>query len=94
MVDINEILHIKSEDNYCNFTFEDESSFLLRIKLGEVEELLQNKKFVRCHRQYIINQMKIKSIDINMNTIQVGARKVPYSRSKKQEIMSIGIFLR
>lgn len=93
-VNVNQICYIKSEDNYCHFTFDDASTYLLRIKLNEVENLLQHKKFIRCHRQYIVNQMKIRSIDTNMSTIEVGNEKIPYSRSKKQEIMSIGLFLK
>lgn len=93
-VNINEIVYIKSDDNYCHFFFDDETTFLLRIKIGEAEELLQHRKFIRCHRQYIVNQMKIKSLDTQMSTLEVGNEKIPYSRSKKQEIMSIGIFLR
>lgn len=93
-VNVNQICYIKSEDNYCHFTFDDTSTYLLRIKLNEVEDLLQHKKFIRCHRQYIVNQMKIRSIDTNMSTIEVGNEKIPYSRSKKQEIMSIGLFLK
>lgn len=93
-VNVNQITYIKSEDNYCHFAFEDGSTFLLRVKLSEVEDLLQHRKFIRCHRQYVVNQMKIRSIDTNMSSLEIGTEKIPFSRSKKQEIMSIGIFLR
>lgn len=93
-VNINQIIFIKSEDNYCHFTFEDGSTFLLRITLQDVEKLFHHRKFIRCHRQYIVNQMKIRSIDTTMSVLEVGSDRIPYSRSKKQEIMSIGIFLK
>jgi len=93
-VNINDLMHIKSEDNYCHFTLLDGTSYLLRIKISEVENLLSNRKFIRCHRQFIINQMKIRSINTEMNTIEVGNQNIPFSRSKKQEILSIGIFIK
>lgn len=93
-VNIDAITFIKSEDNYCNFTLEDNTSYLLRIKLTEVEDLLTEHKFIRCHRQYIVNQMKIRKVNIAMNTLEINKHLIPFSRSKKQEIMSIGIFLK
>ena len=93
-VKIGSIAFIKSDDNYCNFNLSDGSSYLLRIKIGEVEELLGDLKFIRCHRQYIVNQLKIQSVDTLNSTIRVLDKYLPYSRSKKQKILSIGIFLK
>ncbi len=93
-VNVDSIAFIKSEDNYCNFTLDDDSSYLLRIKLSDVEELLTQHEFIRCHRQYIVNQKKIRKVNTLMSTLELGSNSIPYSRSKKQEIMSIGIFLK
>ena len=93
-VNIEKITFIKSEDNYCNFTLEDDTNYLLRIKLNEAEDLLKSYDFIRCHRQYIVNKNKIRKVDVQMSSIQVGDSHIPFSRSKKQEILNIGIFLR
>lgn len=93
-VKINDITFIKSENNYCQINLKDNRSYLVRIKLNEAYDLLKDQKFIQCHRQYIVNQMKIKSLNTIMKTIEVGSQSVPYSRSKKDEIMSIGIFLK
>jgi len=85
---------IKSEDNYCSFTLEDGTNYLLRIKLNAVEDLLKDYSFIRCHRQYIVNKKKIRKVDVQVNSIQVGNNDIPFSRSKKQEIMKLGIFIR
>jgi len=93
-INVQEIIYVKSQDNYCDFLFEDETSYLLRVKIGEVERLLKNSKFIRCHRQYVVNCHKIKSVDTKLNTLLVGTTKVPFSRAKRQEILDIGTFLR
>lgn len=93
-INLNDIAYINSDDNYSCFTLSDNTKYLLRISLNEVENLLLGRKFIRCHRQYIINQMKIKSINTEMNSINVIDTNIPYSRSNKQKILSIGIFLR
>ena len=90
---VSDILFVKSENNYCSFTLIDNSNYLLRIKLSEVEELLLSRKFIRCHRQYIVNKMKISKVDTSSYTLLVAGTLVPFSRSKKQEILSIGVFL-
>lgn len=90
---VSSILFIKSDDNYSSFTLEDGSNFIIRIKLSDVENLLVDRHFVRCHRQYIVNQKKIQSINTIMNTLHVKDHIIPFSRSKKAAIMSIGIFL-
>jgi len=91
---IDEILFVKSSDNYSSFNLLDGSSFLIRIKLSEVEELLSRQAFIRCHRQYIVNQNKIEVISSTKNTLNVSGHEIPFSKTKKAEIMSIGLFLR
>lgn len=93
-VSIDKIVIIKSEGNYCNFTLEDGTNYLLRIKLNDVEDLLKTHHFIRCHRQYIVNKKKIRKVDIQSNTAEIGDHNIPFSRSKKEEIMSIGIFIK
>lgn len=93
-VSINDIAFVKSENNYCNFILNNKDSYLLRITLNEVDDLLKHYKFIRCHRQYIINQEKIEKVNIAMNTIEAGGQSIPFSRSKKQEILEIAVFLK
>lgn len=91
---VDQILYVKSNDNYCEFTLDNGSSYLIRIKLSEVEELLTGRNFIRCHRQYIVNQRQVRAVNTAINTLDVQGEAIPFSRSKKAEIMSIGIFLK
>jgi len=93
-VNVSLISYVKSDDNYCQFVLKDSSSYHIRIKMTEVESLLTGRQFIRCHRQYIVNQKEIRSMNSEMNTLDVGIDHIPFSRSKKQSIMSIGIFLK
>lgn len=93
-VNVKDIAYVKSEDNYCHFVLLNGSTYLLRIKISAAEDLLKDRKFIRCHRQYIVNQTKIKSLNMEMSTLKINDVDIPYSRSKKQELLSIGIFIR
>lgn len=93
-VDLGKIAFIKSENNYCEFILDNGESYLIRIKLSATEDLLKDKYFIRCHRQYIINKFRVKSINTSISTIKVLDYDIPYSRSKKDEILRIGIFLK
>ena len=93
-VSINDIAVVKSENNYCKFVLTNDETYLLRITLNEVEDILEHNKFIRCHRQYIVNQDKIVQVNIASNIIEAGGQSIPFSRSKKQEIMDIAMFLK
>lgn len=91
---VDDILFIQSNDNYCEFTLQCGATYLIRVKLAEVEHLLNGRNFIRCHRQYIVNQRKIRAVNTTNYTLVINGEVIPFSRRKKNEIMSIGIFLR
>ena len=62
-----------------------EQKITLRKKISDIEELLPNKYFVRCHRSYIVNVMHIRSV-IKTNVILENGVKIPISRGKYNEV--------
>ena len=58
---------------------------VLRKKISEMEGILPSEYFVRCHRSYIVNIKKIKSITKN-NVVLENEIKIPISRGKYNEI--------
>lgn len=85
---MNQLLFIKSEDNYCNIFYvenEIKETKLLRVSLKSIEN--QNSKFdniIRCHRSYIVNKDKISKITGNARayTIHIAdlEEQIPVSR--------------
>ena len=58
---LNDILFIEVEERYCNIVTLHEK-FLVMLSLKKVIELLDKDKFVRTHRNYLVNMDKIEEI--------------------------------
>ncbi|MBK7690169.1 MAG: response regulator transcription factor [Bacteroidetes bacterium] len=54
-VDLSHITHIESEGRYSRFHLSDNTKHLVSKNLGEYEEDLEKKGFVRIHHSYIVN---------------------------------------
>lgn len=62
----------------------------VRKKISEIETMLPEESFVRCHRSYIVNIRYIKSIEKG-NLILESGIKIPISRGKFKELNEIFI---
>lgn len=58
---IADILYVEVESRYCNIVTAHEK-FLVLISLSRISELFQHNKFVRTHRNYLVNTEKITEI--------------------------------
>lgn len=54
-VNLNNIVHIKAEDNYSNFEFNNGTHLLVCKSLKEYDELLSDNGFFRTHKSHLIN---------------------------------------
>jgi hypothetical protein len=96
-VDINDLLYIKSEDNYCDVFYLDDNKMTfsrLRIKLKDVEkQLLDFDFFIRCHRSYIVNKLNIDKVTGNSKTKKIHLKgasdTIPISRSLSKEKLQL-----
>lgn len=92
-VSIKDIIYIVLEDRYCNIITEIEK-FTILISLNKILELLDPIKFIRTHRNYIVNKDKIIEIILADNLIILkGNHKVCLSNNyknfiKKEDILS------
>ncbi len=94
-VEVHDVCYVQSEDNYCRFFLLDNSQFLTRITMSEVEQITSKFGFFRCHRRYIVNSQAIEAIDTTNNSVLLqGDVQIAFSRSRKEEILKLGIFLK
>lgn len=59
------VLYVETADNYINVNYIDDGHICTRIirnTMKAMETQLQHEGFVRCHRQYLVNQSMIKTI--------------------------------
>ena len=90
-VAINDILYIEVEDRYCNIITEKEK-FVILISLTKISALLDANKFIRTHRNSMVNSTKIEEIILSDNLIILkGGHKVNLSNSYKDFIKKMNI---
>ncbi|MEL1243112.1 response regulator transcription factor [Flavobacterium sp. DGU11] len=88
---ISNILYIEVEERYSTITTTDEK-FLILLSLKKITEILDKTKFVRTHRNYLVNRDKIEEIIPNDNlVILTGNHKVTLSDNYKDFIKQIRI---
>ena len=59
----NEILYIESNNSKCTVHRTDEREYVVYKRLGEIEEELSDRRFLRCHQSYIVNMSFIVRAD-------------------------------
>ena len=67
-VTIEDIIYIEVDERYCNIITVSEK-FLVTISLSKIIEILDDKVFIKTHRNYIVNKNKIFEIIMSDNLI-------------------------
>jgi len=88
-VTIDDIIYIEVEERYCNIITAHEK-FVIMISLTKISALLAKNKFVKTHRNYIINTEKIEEIILNDNLVILkGNHKVTLSEKHRDFIKKL-----
>jgi len=88
-VHVDDIIYIEVEEKYCNIITEKEK-FVILISLVKILELLDQTKFYRTHRNYIVNAQKITEIIPSDNLIILsGNHKATLSDTYKSIIKKV-----
>lgn len=88
-VSLNDILCIEVEERYCNIITEKEK-FVIMISLTKISALLDKNKFIRTHRNTIVNINKIEEIILSDNLIILsGNHKANLSDNYKDFVKKI-----
>ncbi|WP_373523848.1 LytR/AlgR family response regulator transcription factor [Aquiflexum sp.] len=83
-INYSEILYIEGMENYIA-VHTNEGRFITLMTMKSIEESLPEKEFLRVHKTYIISKPKVKGIV--GNEIDMGSKKIPFSRSRRNEII-------
>lgn len=90
IIKIKDILYIKAENVYLKI-YTTKESYLIRKKIGELEEELDKRYFYRTHRSFIVNIINIKSFR-DKKILMINNEEIPLSRNKisefKEKMMS------
>lgn len=88
------LISISSQDNYVEFIFQKEKKIhkeLLRSTLSRVEDILVGQQyFLRCHRAFIVNLNRIKSVEGNSQGYRINMeghnQPIPVARPKNKAL--------
>ena len=86
-INLDDVLYIEGVKDYVKIYFDNgDKPVMSLMNMKRIEESLPSPEFMRTHRSYIVNMMKVKVID----RLRIVFDKVyiPISDSYKDEVMS------
>ena len=88
-VETSQILYAESDSNYTNFVLETGEKYLVSKTLGDVQEMLETRNFLRVHRQYVVNLDHIKRMIKGEGTYLVltNGMSIPVARQHKERLL-------
>lgn len=92
-----ELLFLKSDGNYVEVFFLDDSGFtqkkLLRNRLKALHKQLPADRFFQCHKSYVVNLRQILNVEGNARNLELllqhSDTPIPVSRSKSMELQAL-----
>lgn len=81
-----DILYIESIKDYVRIHTTDQKP-MTKFQIGELENYLKDKRFIRIHKSYLINSEKITTV--KATEIELGAIRLPVGRTYKQNLKKI-----
>ncbi len=79
-----DVLYIESVGNYARFVTADQR-YLIPSTIKALEEKINSARFMRVHRSYIVNLLKIT--DIRENDLFIDGTEIPISKSLRNEVL-------
>lgn len=88
-VDLKDVIYCESDDNYTKFFLADGQPYLVTKPMRDIQELLEERDFLRVHRQYLINLNHIKKFVRGEGNylIMSNQQSIPVSRAQKDRLM-------
>lgn len=84
-INVKDILYIESLKDYIKINTVDNKSITSKYKIGDIEQELNEKDFLRIHRSFIINSSKITAFTIN--EIEINGIEIPVGASYKENVL-------
>ena len=88
-IHIDDIVRCEADSNYCKIFLRDGSNLFISKTLKHMDDLIEDKKFVRIHQSHIINMDFVKRYIRGKNgqIIMDDGSIIPISRSKKDDFL-------
>lgn len=88
VVQFSEIIQLISNNSYTTFFLKNDQQIVVSKSIGEYQEMLEDKGFIRVHQSHMVNVESILKYDkVNLELTVVGGAKVPVSHRKKEVVI-------
>jgi DNA-binding LytR/AlgR family response regulator len=84
---IDDILFVKSLQNYVQLYLKDSRNIVIHKTLKAVQELLPAEQFIQIHRSYVVQAKCIASVD--GHTARLPSSSLPIARERKAALMEL-----
>jgi DNA-binding LytR/AlgR family response regulator len=84
---LGDISLLEAYDKYC-YVYSGEKKHLLNLQLKKLLENLPAEQFMQVHRSYVVRLEAITGIRLGENTLEVGSKLVPVSKTYKEGLFS------
>ena len=81
-----EIYYLEADGKYTRVCTKSDF-YLVRKPMKEIFALLPTQHFIQCHRSYVVNMQKVKSVDLDDDLIILEERTVPVSKREKDKLL-------
>jgi two-component system, LytTR family, response regulator len=91
-INLDDLVRVEGEGNYCNFILKGKKKILLSKKLGDAEDILKgNDHFFRAHKSHIINLKFVEKYvrGEGGEIIMEDGTSISLSRNKKDEFLEL-----
>jgi len=84
-VNFDEILYIEGQREYIK-VFTKDKNIVTKFPIGQINELLNDKGFIRIHRSYVVATEKIDAF--NSTQVEIKGKRIPIGRSYKELVLN------
>ena len=69
IVNIESIVYCRAIGRFANIAIDENEEFISRHSLKELEKMISEDFFIRCHKCLIVNMKHVKSFDLGCNEL-------------------------
>lgn len=84
-IPLKDIVHIQGDRNYSSIFLIKGKKHVVSKTLSDLEEILADKNFFRCHKSHLVNKIHIHSQPNSFSILMTSGLVLPISRRRKEE---------
>lgn len=84
---LDQVTYVESQDKHCFIHMADGACVQTLMRLDDIENLLADQRFLRCHRSYLVNMDKIEKAT-GSNFCMADATHIPIRRETRADLIA------